>query len=575
MLGDLLRSLFRPRKPPEGPAKPTEDPAALNDRGLALLAAGDIAGARAAFVRAAELAPTAPEPLINLGSLTAENEPAQAFEYYKRAYELGPGEWMALLGYALALYKAGEVEAARRHVRRAHALHPSGALRLTDVTMLPPLPDSVEEIRRARAEYAAGLDALLAEDIRIDDPVGQIATPGFFHLAYHAMDNRALNVKLAQVYGKACPDLRYVAPHAERLRPDGRIRIGFVSRYLRSHTIGRVFRGLVANLDRRRFAVTVFFVGRTRDPMSDWIAAHADAAVDLPGDLRRAREVIADARQDVLFYTDIGMESFTYFLAFSRLAPLQLAGWGHADTTGLDTLDYYVSHAECEPPGAEAHYEEKLAAVGPGTALAYYYRPELHSKGREELGLPSGSLYLCPQHLFKIHPEQDLLFRDILARDPNGRLLLIRDRADGLWRVLERRLRRTMPDLMGRVTFLPPLSHQDYLSVAAAADVVLDTVHFGGGNSSFDCLAVGAPIVTLPGQFARSRYTLADYARMEVTDCVARSSAQYIDIAVRLGADRDANRALRARLAEATPRLFEDAGYVRAVEAFLSTITGS
>jgi protein O-GlcNAc transferase len=568
MLGDLLRSLFRPRKPPE-------DAAALNDRGLALQAAGDLAGARNAFLRAAELAPTAPEPLINLGSLTAENEPAQAFEYYRRAFELGPDEWMAVLGYALALYKSGEVDAARAHVRRAHVLHPSGALRLTDVTMLPTLPGSVEEIRRARADYEAGLDALLAENIRIEDPAGQIATPGFFHLAYHAMDNRALQVKLARVYARACPDLRYVAPHAERLRPEGRIRIGFVSRYLRSHTIGRVFRGLLANLDRRRFAVSVYFVGRTRDPMSDWIAAHADAAVDLPGDLRGAREAIAAGRQDVLFYTDIGMESFTYFLAFSRLAPLQCVGWGHADTTGLDTLDYYVSHAECEPPGAEAHYEEALAAIGPGTALAYYYRPESQPRSREELGLPPGNLYLCPQHLFKIHPEQDLLFRDILSRDPSGRLLLIRDRADGLWRVLQRRLARTMPDLMGRVTFLPALSHRDYLSVAAAADVVLDTVHFGGGNSSFDCLAVGAPIVTLPGQFARSRYTLADYARMGVADCVVRTPAQYVDVAARLGTDRSANRELRARLAAATPRLFEDAGYVRAVESFLSTITGS
>jgi predicted O-linked N-acetylglucosamine transferase (SPINDLY family) len=571
VLGDLLRSLLRPRKP--GVA----DAAALNERGLALLAAGDAAGARAAFLRAAELAPAAPEPLINLGSLTSESEPAQSLQYYRRAAELAPREWMAVLGHALGLYRAGDDAEAKRLCRRAYELSGNDALRLTEATMLPPLPGSAEHILAARAEYEAGLDRLLEGSLSIDDPAREIATPGFFHLAYHAMDNRALQVKLAQVYAKACPGLRYVAPYADRPRAQGRVRVAFVSRYLRSHTIGRVFRGLIAKLDRQRFSVSVFFVGRAPDPMSDWIAAHADHAVDLPGDFRAARQAIAESRQDVLFYTDIGMESFTYFLAFSRLAPVQCVGWGHADTTGIDTLDYYVSHAECEPAEAAAHYSEKLAAIGPGTALAYYYRPEHEGlKSREQLGLPaSASLYLCPQHLFKIHPEQDLLFREVLSRDPGARLLLIRDRADGLWRVLQRRLEGLMPGLMSRVVFLPPLSHRDYLSVAAAADVVLDTVHFGGGNSSFDCLAVGAPIVTLPGAFARSRYTLADYSRMGVGDCVARTPAQYVDIAVRLGTDRDANHDLRRRLAAAAPRLFEDDGYVRAVGEFLSTISGS
>ena len=37
------------------------------------------------------------------------------------------------------------------------------------------------------------------------------------------------------------------------------------------------------------------------------------------------------------------MSPTTYFLAFSRLAPVQIASWGHTETTGIDTIDYFLS----------------------------------------------------------------------------------------------------------------------------------------------------------------------------------------------------------------------------------------
>src|SRR5947199_133897 len=79
----------------------------------------------------------------------------------------------------------------------------------------------------------------------------------------------------------------------------------------------------------------------------------ADSVVTVPQDLAAAREAIARLELDVLFYQDVGLEPLSYFLAFSRLAPVQLTSFGHPDTTGIPNLDYFLSSSSYELPGAQ------------------------------------------------------------------------------------------------------------------------------------------------------------------------------------------------------------------------------
>ena len=148
------------------------------------------------------------------------------------------------------------------------------------------------------------------------------------------------------------------------------------------------------------------------DEMARAIRAASDRVVVLPPALDAARRAIAELELDVLFYEDIGMDAFTYFLAFARLAPVQCVSYGHPDTTGIANVDYWVSNDLFEPADAAGHYSERLFLLrDPGTT-AYYYRPQLvpPAKRREEFGLPEGAtLYLCPQSLFKLHPDFDAI----------------------------------------------------------------------------------------------------------------------------------------------------------------------
>jgi predicted O-linked N-acetylglucosamine transferase (SPINDLY family) len=93
----------------------------------------------------------------------------------------------------------------------------------------------------------------------------------------------------------------------------------------------------------------------------------------------------------------------------------------------------------------------------------------------------------------------------------------------------------------------------------SAADVVLDTVHFNGMNTSLEAFSAGAAVVTLPTMLQRGRHTQAMYRKMGLADAIASDERNYVDIAVRLANDRDMLSELRRRITERNEALFEDA----------------
>src|SRR4029077_4382157 len=128
---------------------------------------------------------------------------------------------------------------------------------------------------------------------------------------------------------------------------------------------------------------------------------------------------------------------------------------------------------------------------------------------RADYALPeTGTLYLCPQTPFKLHPAFDEMLAGILRRDPNGTVGLLQGKHRNWERLLGQRFASTMPEVMDRILFIPPQSHADFMSLNSLADVLLDPVHIGGGNTSYEGLALGVPIVTMPSPFLRGRITL-------------------------------------------------------------------
>jgi predicted O-linked N-acetylglucosamine transferase (SPINDLY family) len=194
---------------------------------------------------------------------------------------------------------------------------------------------------------------------------------------------------------------------------------------------------------------------------------------------------------------------------------------------------------------------------------------------RTQFGLgPHQHLYLCFQNPRKLHPDLDPLLGAILRGDPDGVVVLKGDRP-GLRDALLARLRRTLPDLLDRVRLLPALPERAYLSLVAHADVVLDTPHYSGANTSYEAFAAGVPVVTLPGSLQRGRFTLGLYRAMGLAHEATSSPEAYVAKALALGTDPSYRTQLSARIKAAAPCLFDQTAPGHELARFLLTLISS
>ncbi len=147
-------------------------------------------------------------------------------------------------------------------------------------------------------------------------------------------------------------------------------------------------------------------------------------------------------------------------------------------------------------------------------------------------------------------------------------VVLIRGRYDEYTRQLQDRFSRTLSGVDDRVVFLDPMRFPRFLQLLSVADVCLDTLHFNGMNSSLEAFSVGTPIVTLPGRLQRGRHTQAMYRAMDILECIARDPGHYVDLAVRLGCDREYAVDMRRRILERNTVLYENRRVVEEFERF-------
>jgi protein O-GlcNAc transferase len=542
------------------------DTAARSNLGALLMETGNVDAAIALYREAITADPANQQPYNNLGvALIETGAYGEAIARLTTARDIDPAVAEVHENLGNAYRKVGATAEAAHCYERALALRGGGGVRFKLATLLPVVEESAVELARWRARMSAAVNDLARDPPALRDPNTEVGVTTF-NLSYHDTNNRDLQATLARAYLTACPSLAQAAPHCAAPPRRSRPRVGFISRHFANNAVGWCFHGVLRHMPRADMEVIALRFGESDDPLWQSIAADVDAAVVLPARLAAARSRIAELALDALVYTDIGMEPLTYFLAFARLAPLQCLLGGHPDTLGIPALDLYISSDLQEPPDAAAYYSERLVRL-PG-APTYYDRPRLPSplKPRSAFGLPDHvPLYFCAQTLIKIHPEMDALFAGILARDPDGLLLLPSGYTLPLVDRLRHRFARTLGPLADRVHFLPTMSHNDFMNVMALADVSLDTRPFGGGNTSWQAIAAGTPVVTWPGRFLRGRYTQALYRLADVTDTVVDSADAYVETAVRLARDAAFRADVTARVEAAAGRLFSDMTHVRAL----------
>jgi protein O-GlcNAc transferase len=509
--------------------------------GNVLMAQGKYAEATASHERALTHKPNYAEAHNNLGLVLLEQGNIDAaVASYRRALTHKPAYAEAYNNLGNALRELGQSTEAAACYQRALALDgDNGEARLGRATaMIPVFADTEAGSVAVTEEFARSLEELTAWSSANPGKLGKaVGSSQPFYLAYRPADVTAL---LSRYGDLICAEAAAHWQPGFAARGSGppreRIRLGIVSGQVRQHPVWDVvLRGIVANLDRRRFDVVLYHTNSMTDEETTWAKSRVDRFVQGPRSKRAWLDEVAQDRPDVMFYPEVGMDPTTCALAALRLAPLQVAGWGHPVTTGLPSIDLFVSGELLEGMGAERHYREKLVRL-PGTGVC----TELAAVQSQRWDGPAREgncvrFALCQQPI-KFDPADDVLLTQLAkAVGPSEFWLAAPKKLHWATARLRNRLAAAFgaagldPDTHLRV--MPWLSRGQFAGFLDEMDVFLDCPAFSGYTTAWQAVHRGIPIVTLEGEFLRQRLAAGLLRQVGLTDGIASSADRYVQIA--------------------------------------------
>ena len=548
----------------------------------ALAGAGQAEDALAAYDQAIRLDPNAAAAWRGKGDvLSGLARLDAAVDAYRGAVRLQPGlaEAWSNLGTALGnLGQRAEAEAAYEAALRQNPTLLAARANLA-VARLPLVYRDEAEIDQARAAYQADLEALAAVPLPAGLDAEAIGGVPPFYLAYQGRDDRALQALYGAHVSRVMAALHprwMVPPKVDRPRPGQKIRVGILSTYFYRHSNWKIpIKGWLAGLDQTRFEIHGYHLGGRQDAETAIAAGlcHRFTAENLS--LAGWAERIRGDRLHVLLIPGIGMDPLTTRLAALKLAPVQATSWGHPETSGLASIDHFLSSDLMEPDGAAALYTERLIRL---PKLSIAYEPgavEPARVTRAELGVAEdATLYWCCQSLYKYLPRHDAVFPRIAAAHPDARFLFIAYPGDpAVTAILRGRLDAAFAaaglEAGDFCHFVPHMPAERFAGITALADIFLDSIGWSGCNSTLEALGQGVPVVTLWGELMRGRHSAAILSLLGLPELIADSVDDYVALAASLGRDPDRRRLLSARILRDRHLLYHDRACIDGLARYL------
>ncbi|MBK1720387.1 tetratricopeptide repeat protein [Thiocystis violacea] len=575
---------------------------AHNNRGSVLRELGRMPEALASHERALALDPNHADSAFQRGLVLHElGRFNDALNAYSQALALAPLSVLALTNRGNILRVLGRYDEARTSLDLALAIQPASCETLNNLGILLyelgqldnalEVLDAALYIRPDDAEALTNRGNVLKDQGRLDEALfcyrraldrqPELLFPmqnRLFCLNYQA------GIPHRRVFDEHCsferdqaariarlPAVRPVAKDSER-----RLRIGLVSGDFRFHSVAFFMLPILEQLDRQEFQVFCYSTDPRRDEVTQAFQRLADGWIDAAG--LRPIALAERIRQDGidLLFDLSGHTEGNALLAFAaKPAPVQLTWIGYPNTTGLTSMDYRLVDAVTDPPGeADTWHSERLIRLPMGFLC---YRPW-------DLGvvlavgpppcLESGRITFGSfNNLAKVTPTTLELWSDVLQRMPDARLLLKSHTAADLksWNSTAAYFvtRGIAPERVERLPRAP--SYQAHLLQYRRIDVALDTYPYHGTTTTCEALYMGVPVVTLAGDRHVSRVGVSLLTRVGLTELIAHSGENYVEIAADLAHDQERLSGLRGGLRERLERspLRDEIGFTRTLEGAL------
>ncbi|HZL37156.1 MAG TPA: tetratricopeptide repeat protein [Tepidisphaeraceae bacterium] len=518
---------------------------ALHLMGLIAARQGNLAQAAQSLIKAAQAQPTAATHPADLGRILGRmGRWEEALKSFHRAVDLGDLSSATHSDMGVAMHMIGQLTQAAQTYAKAAALDPASAApqrNLANVLLELGRADEALTAMRAvvslcPADAAAHSDLLLAVHYSAGFAPAAVLDETRRWADQHALPLYPRHVRIAHA-----PD------------PARKFRIGYVSPDYRLHPAGLLLKAVLPAHDRREFDVFCYSAVRAPDELTPQFRQFCDGWRDISQlDDEQAADAVRADKIDLLIDM-AGHTAHNRLKLFARRpAPVQAAWFGYPDSTGLQTMDWRITDAHADPPGAiGANATESLLRL-PG--IAWCYPPPTDAPPPGPLPARAAGIvtFACLNRLPKITPRMLELWARIMAALPNSRLLLLGGSAAndaGLRERLTRIFANAGVDF-SRVELVGRLIQHEYLRLHQRIDIALDCYPYNGAVTSCDALWMGVPLVSLAGNTYVSRQGASILACLGMSEWLAASEEQYMRTAIGAANDLARVAGLRSTLRE-------------------------
>jgi protein O-GlcNAc transferase len=529
-----------------------------NALGLALIEQSQFADAEDCFRKAVGVLPDSAEAHNNLASaLMLQGKIDEAVRHYEVAIEHNPAGADTYINMGVALLqKRGNIGEAIKLYQTALQRNPEHAELYSSLGTLQLI---VGRLDLAMESYQQALR------IKPGLMIAQrnLATLLNYHSSAEPEEVFAAHVRCGQDYMRGVT----AAPlHVDDRNPGRRLRIGYVSPDLRSHSVAYFLAPLLELHDKDAVETICYSDVQSPDSMTDRLRSLAGKwrnIYNVPD--AHVVDMVVEDKIDIL--VDLaGYTANNRLPVFARKpAPVQVTYLGYPNTTGLPTMDYRFTDEWADPVDATERYHTETLIRLPHGFLCY--QPPAEAPLPSPLpALSKGYVTFGSfNNLSKVTPEVVAAWTSILSAVPNSRMLM---KADGLadantrdyYRALfkDHGIARERIDLLGTLS-----SVNEHLAVYGDVDIALDPFPYNGTTTTCEALWMGVPVMTLAGRTHAGRVGVSLLSRIGLADCIAASLDEYRAIAIRLAGNKarlaDLRAALRTRLTSSPlcdPRVF-------------------
>jgi len=549
-----------------------------NNLGVLLKQQGQLKEATYYYKKVLEIDPEYIETLNNFGALLRlQKKYKRALNNYEKVIKINPKFLETYINIGNVLNDLGKHSKAIKMFQKANEINSSylSAYWLS-LNTFPVIYKNIKELDSYRNRFIENINKLNQiilknKNFTKNEILKALSTSTNFYLHYQGKNDLVLQTKYAKIIEKLTKKI-YPQFHRKRTKKilSKKIKIGFISSNFTNHTVAEQFKNWIIKINRNFFSTFVYLIGNKLDQTTNKIKRNADSFFNHTNIDVLINQISKD-NLNVLVYTDIGMEPVVQVLSSLRLADIQCTTYGHPVTSGFKHIDYFFSSKLMEKNDSQKNYSEKLIKL-PNIAIDFDLPNLSKVQKLKNIKKTNKIIFLNLQSLFKLLPSDDHIYFDIIKKINNCQFWFIEGLKKSITTSFKNRIAKFCRyyDISFNKYFLfhQRMNTSDFFNLIKKSDIVLDSLEWSGGKTSLETIAMHKPIVTLPGELMRGRYTYAILKMLKLEEVIASSKREYIEIAIKLATDKNFKNMIINKIKTNKNALYNDSKPIKFLENF-------